>query len=273
VYRDIAYATLSPAEKLDIYLPWSGSRPYPVIVAIHGGAFKIGDKTDRQLTPMLAGLDRGYAVVSVNYRFSREATAPAQINDVKAAIRFLRANASIYHLDAEKIAVWGGSAGGNLAALAGTAGDVAALSDASQGNASRSERVQAVVDWYGLIDLGTMDAQLAASGAGPIGHDRADSPESDLLGAALPSVPDAVRRIDPTTYITADDPPFLIEHGTADDYVPVQQSEAFAAALTRTLGADKVELELLPGAGHADPAFETSAGVAFVLDWLDRRLR
>jgi acetyl esterase/lipase len=271
-YLDVAYATQSPAEKLDIYLPNSGTGPFPVILSIHGGAFLMGDKADGQLTPMLAGLDRGYAVVSVNYRLSGEATFPAAINDVKAAVRFLRANAAKYDLDSSRIAAWGGSAGGNLASLLGTSGGVAALSDASLGDASQSDEVQAVVDWFGPIAFLQMDPQFEASGAGPANHDAADSPESQYLGAALPTVPDKVAAADPTTYITTDDPPFLIEHGDLDANVPVEQSQDFAAALARVLGADSVTLKILPGAAHADPAFQTPANVELVLDWLDARL-
>lgn len=145
-YLDLAYASESPAQKLDIYLPNEGVGPFPVIISIHGGAFKFGDKADGQLTPMLEGLKHGYAVVGVNYRLSGEALYPAQINDIKAAIRFLRANASEYNLDKEKFATWGGSAGGNLAAMAGTSGDVKELEDLSLGNAGESSRVQAVVE-------------------------------------------------------------------------------------------------------------------------------
>ena len=206
----------SAAEKLDIYLPSTGSAPYPVIISVHGGAFLMGDKADGQLTPMLAGLERGYAVVSVNYRLSGEAKFPAAVNDVKAAIRFLRANASKYGLDPQKFAVWGGSAGGNLAAMAGTSAGVDSLSDPSLGNASQSDAVQAVVDWFGPIDFATMDSQLETSGAGPANHGAADSPESQYLGAPLASVPEEVKAADPATYISPDDPPFLIEHGTAD---------------------------------------------------------
>ena len=89
----------------------------------------------------------------------------------------------------------------------------------------------------------------------------------------MPTVPDKARAADPTTYISADDPPFLIEHGTADDTVPVQQSRRFAAALARTLGGDQVTLRILPGAGHVDPAFMTTANVDIVLDWLDAHLK
>jgi acetyl esterase/lipase len=272
-YLDVAYADRSPAEKLDIYLPGTGSGPFPVIIRVHGGAFLQGDKADIELTPMLSGLARGYAVVSVNYRLSSEAQAPAQINDVKAALRFLRANAEKYRLDPERFAIWGSSAGGNLAALAGTSAGVSTLSDPSLGNAHQSDRVQAVVDWFGLIDFSAMDAQLAKSGTGPAFHNAADSPESKVVGAPLPTVPDRVAAMNPTTYITKDDPPFLIEHGTADEYVPVQQSRDFAAALAKTLGPGAVTLKLIPGAVHVDPTFETPENIKMVLDWIDSKLK
>ncbi len=272
-YLDVAYAEASASQKLDIYLPSSGSGPFPVIVAIHGGAFLMGDKADGQLAPMLAGLDRGYAVVSVNYRLSKEAKFPAQINDVKAAIRFLRANAGTYNLDPDKIAAWGGSAGGYLAAMLGTSSGVAGLEDMSQGNPDQSSAVQAVVDWFGPINFLQMDPQFTASGIGPANHNASDSPESQLLGSALTAVPELVAQADPTTYITSDDPPFFIQHGTADGNVPTEQSVDFAAALTKVLGAGNVTLKLLEGAGHAGPEFTTAANVALVLDWLDSHLK
>ena len=273
-YPDLAYAHDFRSQKLDIYLPGAGSAPYPVILAIHGGAFRRGDKAHSQLTTMLSGLARGYAVASMNYRLSGEATFPAQINDVKAAIRWLRANAATYQLDGDRIAVWGASAGGHLAALAGTSGGVAALSDPSQGNGGQSDRVQAVIDWFGPIAFLRMDPQFKASGAGRAHHDAPGSPESRYLGAALHRLRGKVKAADPTTYITPDDPAFFIQHGTADGTVPVQQSQRFAAALTKALGAGKVTLKVLPGAGHADRAFFTTpANVKLVLDWLDAQLK
>lgn len=272
-WTDIAYATTSEAQKMDIYLPEAGQAPFPVIVSIHGGAFKFGDKADNQVTPMLEGLKRGYAVVSINYRLSREAIFPAQIHDVKAAIRFIRANAKKYNLNPDKIAVWGGSAGGYLSAMAGTSGDVVTLEDLKMGNGNQLSRVQAVVDWFGPIDFLQMDPQFQKSGKGKPDHSAADSPESQLMGKQITQVPDLVKIANPTTYITPDDPPFFIEHGTIDHLIPTQQSIDFAAALEKVLGKDKLTLKLLEGADHGGPQFETKENLELVFQFLDQHLK
>jgi acetyl esterase/lipase len=271
-YKDLAYASASASERLDLYLP-SGSGPFPVIVFIHGGAFKMGDKADGQESAALTAVAKGYAVASVNYRLSGEAIFPAAVNDVKAAIRYLRANASTYYLDANKFVAWGDSAGGYLAAIVGTSGEVTYLEDDSLGNADQSDAVQAVIDWFGPVDFGTMDAEFSASGTGPATHGAASSPESAFLGTAVSGAPDLVKKANPTTYITTDDPAFLIEHGTSDSNVPVEQSKNFAAALAKVLGSDKVTLRLLDGARHGDPAFSASENMTVVFDWLAAHLK
>jgi acetyl esterase/lipase len=273
---DLAYAGLSPAQKLDVYWPAEGNAPFPVIIAIHGGAFMGGDKRDLQLTPMLAGLQRGYAVASINYRMSGEARFPALVQDLKAAIRWLRANAERLRLDPERIATWGGSAGGYLSLMAGVSAGVAELDDLSLGNPGQSSQVQAVVDWFGPTDFLKMDEQLAESGLAPqadFAHNGANSPESLLLGAKITEIPQRVQAANPETYIRAGAPSFFIQHGTRDEIVPHQQSVSMAARLRTVLGAEQVHLELLLNAGHADPAFETPQNVEKVLDFLDRTLR
>jgi acetyl esterase/lipase len=270
---NISYATVSEAQKLDIYLPETGEGPFPVIVSIHGGAFRMGDKADIQLVPILEGLKRGYAVVSINYRLSGEAIFPAQIQDVKAAIRWIKANAKQYKLNADKLATWGGSAGGHLAAMAGTTGDVKELEDLSQGNEKYSSRVQAVVDWFGPINFNTMDAQFKVSGKGKTDHDYANSPESELVGKKITEAADLVKRANPATYITKDDPPFFIEHGTVDHLVPTEQSVDFAEELEKVLGKKKVTLQLLEGAGHGTPHFSTMENLNRVFNFLDKLLK
>lgn len=272
-WLDVAYASVSAAQKLDIYLPNTGTGPFPVIVSIHGGAFKSGDKNGPELASALKGLDGGYAVVSLNYRLSGEAIWPAQIHDVKAAVRFIRANAAKYQLNPDRIAAWGGSAGAHLAALLGTSGGVKELQNDSLGNAGVSDRVQAVVDMFGPINFLTMDEQFANAGVAGQVHNTADSPESALMGKQITLVPGLVKQANPETYIDANDPPFFIQHGTADVMIPSQQSVDFAAALQKVLGTKKVSLELLAGAGHAGAAFFTDANIAKVMAFLDAHLK
>ncbi len=275
-FLDIAYASLSPAQRLDIYLPDEGDGPYPVIVSIHGGAFMGGDKADTQVSPMLEGLKRGYAVVAVNYRLSGEARFPALVHDVKAAVRWIRANAGRYGFDPARIAAWGGSAGAYLATMLGTSSGVRELEDLTLGNAEHPSNVQAVVAWFGPTDFLRMDEWLAEGGLPPLPgteHSSADSPESLLLGQQITEVPDLVRAANPETYVTSAAPPFFLQHGTADAVVPAQSSVHLAGRLARAIGEDKVRLELLEGAGHADPRFDAPDNVAKVLEFLDRHLK
>jgi len=272
---DIPYANQSSAQKLDIYLPDNFSGPFPVIVSIHGGAFMGCDKSDMQVMPMLEGLKRGYAVVAANYRLSWEAKFPALVQDVKAAVRWIRANASQYEFDLQRIAAWGGSAGGYLASMLGTSAGIPELEDLSQGNPDQPCNVQAVVAWYGPTDFLKMDEQLADNGLSPQEdqrHTGANSPESLLLGQKITEIPELVRAANPETYIRPQAPPFFLQHGTKDCVVPVQQSISFAKKLLEVLGEDHVKLELLPEAEHADPRFESAENVAKVLDFLDKYL-
>jgi len=247
-FLNLSYAHLSSAQKLDIYLPDEGDGPFPVIVAIHGGAFMGCDKADMQVLPMLEGLKRGYAVVSINYRMSGEAKFPALVQDAKAAVRWVRANAKQYKLNPQKIAAWGGSAGGYLSTMLGVSAGVRELEDLSLGNPGQPCYVQAVVAWYAPTDFLKMDEYLTESGLLPppgFRHNEANSPESLLFGQLITEIPEKVKAANPETYIRPGAPPFLLQHGTKDPVVPVQQSIEFAEKLKQMLGESKVTLELL----------------------------
>ncbi len=268
---DLSYANLSPAQKLDLYWPAEGNGPFPVILVIHGGAFMGGDKRDIQLTPMLEGLKRGYVIASMNYRMSGEAIFPALVQDVRAAIRWVRANADKFLFDPTKIASWGGSAGGYLSLMAGVGADILALDDPALGNPDQSSHVQAVVAWFPPTDFLKMDEQLAESSFAPpleFSHNGANSPESLILGQKITEIPELVHAANPESYIRPGLPPFFIQHGTHDDTVPHQQSLNFAAKLA-AIAPQMVLHELLPNARHADPAFETPENVQKVLDFID----
>lgn len=271
-YKDLSYAKVSSAQKLDLYIP-KGNGPFPVIIMIHGGGFMLGDKSDGT---GLAGVDQllaaGYAVASINYRLSGEAHYPAQINDAKVAVRFLRANASKYNLNLGKFGVWGASAGGNLAALLGTTCGIVELEGAELGNSDQSSCVQAVVDWFGPIDFLKMDEQFKGSNC-PQNHNDASSPESKLVGAAIQTVPEIVMTTNPMNYIDKNDPPVFIQHGSADCNVPPAQGKNLADILAQTIGSDKVTYNLLDDAGHGGSQFETEANLQKVISFLDKYLK
>jgi acetyl esterase/lipase len=272
-WLDLPYASLSPIQKLDIYLPDEGDGPFPVILHIHGGAFAIGDKGDIQVQPYLRGLERNYAVVSVNYRLSGEAVFPAGLQDIKASIRWLRANSKTYHLDSDRIAACGSSAGGNYAAMVCLTASVAVFDDLSLGNAGYPCHIQAAVDLFGPTNFLKMDEQLAENGFGPSDHGEADSPESRYLGAKISDVPLKVELANPMTYIHEHMPPLLIQHGRLDSLVPIQQSMMFVEKLKKYVSPDRFEFDILEGAGHADPLFETDENMNRVFTFLDRHLK
>lgn len=243
---------------LDLYLPIGVEKPLPVIVWLHGGGWRIGD---RKLGPdfRVRFAERGYAMASIEYRLSGEALFPAQIHDVKAAIRWLRSSANKYGLDNGNIGLWGSSAGGHLAALTGTTGE-GILEDLELGCADFSSDVQAVVDGYGPTDFLQMDAysnkEIAVSIDPesnllhpPRQHEAADSPESQLLGAPILSVPHLVKEANPITYVTSGLPPFLIMHGLSDTAVASHQSELLYQALIAK--GNEATLCLIEGLGHA----------------------
>ena len=136
--------------------------------------------------------------------------------------------------------------------------------------------MQAVVSWFSPTNFLKMDEQLTASGLPPMPgmeHSGANSPESLLLGEQITKIPERVKAANPETYVTSSAPPFFLQHGTLDAVVPVQGSIRLAAKLEKALGKGKVRLELLEGAGHGDPRFETPENVKKVLDWLDQNLK
>ncbi len=231
------------AQLLDLYLPEkTPAQPLPVVLWIHGGGWKSGSKEN----PPLAWLaSEGYAVVSLGYRLSWAARWPAQLDDARAAIRWLRANAAKYSLDPARIAVSGGSSGGNLAGVVGTAPAAA--------DESVSSRVQAVIDFYGASDVLTMPANLL--GPGKTETDLANSNAAKLLGGIARDRPELARAMSTLHLVTRDDPPFLIVHGDQDDQVPIEQSQRLHAKLKET-GVPS-ELVVLPGAGHGGKEFST----------------
>jgi acetyl esterase/lipase len=201
----------------------------------------------------------GYAVASINYRLTNEGPHPAQINDCKAAIRWLRANAKEYSIDPDRIGVWGGSAGGHLVALLGTAGDAKDL-EGDGGNADVSSKVQAVCDFFGPSDLTRVPDARIANAAVP-----------KLLGGPVSENLDKAKQASPITYVTSDDPPFLILQGTRDPLVRAEQSQWLYDAL-KEKGVD-AKLEMIEGAGHGGAEFNTPARRKMILDFFESNLK
>jgi acetyl esterase/lipase len=250
---------------LDLYLPQQTDKPLPVVMWVHGGAWFQGDK---KVCPAIDFATHGYAVVSINYRFSQEAIYPAQINDCKAAVRWIRAHGRFYNLDGARIGAWGESAGGHLVALLGTTGDVKDL-EGEGGNLDQSSRVQAVCDFCGPTDLLQFQAQAAKGPVhNPRNWDAPDSFTSRLIGGTIQENPQKAARANPITFITKDDPPFLILHGDRDKSVPLAQSEILHAALQKA--GVEVKFEIIHGAGHG---LETPENLKAVEDFFDSRLK
>lgn len=268
--RDLPYlANGDEAQKLDLYLPEPpAEKPLPLIVHIHGGGWRAGNKFPCPVAGMAL---KGYAVASVAYRFSQKAVFPAQIQDCQAAIRWLRAQAKHYGFDPERVGVIGGSAGGHLSALVGTAGGKNAFPPLGD-HAQQSDRVQAVCDIYGPADFTTVMQQAAedANVKNVFQFNTPSDPYSSLIGARLDDTAKA-QAVSPAHYIGDGCPPFLILHGTHDALVPYAQSVQFAAAL-KAQGVP-VWLQTLPGSGHGGPAFGKPAVLKLTQAFFDRHLK
>ena len=256
--RDVVYSSPNGQDqKLDLFFPRAGEQPYPLVIYIHGGGWRNGSKTTGgwygDVTDDL--LNRGYAVASIDYRLTPAAKWPAYIHDCKAAVRFLRANASKYNLDPNRVGTWGTSAGGHLVALLGTT-DASAKLEGDGGNPEQSSRVQAVVDFFGPSDLTKMFR----------GGDRGQETFGDA---------EALKQASPIEYVSKDDPPFLIIQGDKDPLVPVEQSRMLheklkAAGVESTLVVVKDGVHGLTAAGLTPSKSET---VKMVGDFFDKHLK
>ena len=239
---DVEYGKVGDrALKLDILRPKEPqTQPMPVIVYVHGGAWKAGSKEGAPGT-CIALARKGYLVVSVGYRLSQEAIWPAQIEDCKCAVRFLRAHAKEYNIDPGHVGAWGHSAGGHLVAMLGTAGDIKEL-EGKGGWEKESSRVQAVLDCFGPTDFAAFEKEL------PPEKDWRTDALTQLLGVPAKENRDKAAQASPMTFVTKDDPPFLIMHGDKDPIVPLSQSELMVEALKK-VGVEAT-LHVVKGAGH-----------------------
>ncbi|MCE5238946.1 alpha/beta hydrolase [bacterium] len=269
---DVVFATVNGRDlhMTLVYPKQPPSVPMPVVVWVHGGAWRAGSYKG---AGQLIGLARqGYFCASIEYRLSQEAIFPAQIEDCKGALRFLRAHAQEYRLNPDKIGVWGGSAGGHLVALLGTSGGVKELEGDVGGNLEQSSAVQCVVDFFGPSDMTTMIADRGAR----ILVDQATglTPEEALIGGKTEEHLEVAKAASPVTYVDKSDPPFLIVHGEVDKTVPIKQSERLDEAL-RAAGVDCTFIRVKNGGHGFGPNCDPSAQQInqMVMEFLNKHLK
>ena len=264
-FQNLSFANIEgKALLLDLYLPEGRYpvAPSPLVVWIHGGAFRTGDKYP---CPALPLLEQGFAVASLNYRLSQQAHFPTQIHDCKPAIRWLRVHADAHNLDPQRIGVWGASAGGHLAALLGVTAGLSEMEGEVGEYLDQSSRVQAVCDWFGPTDFLRMN-----DFPDQMDHDAPDSPESELIGGPIQQHPERAAQANPVRYVnvTSNALPFLIMHGALDELVPLNQSELLYQALKQA--GVPVTFQVIAGAGHG---FDEAQFLPVVRSFFEQELK
>jgi acetyl esterase/lipase len=230
--------------QLDLYVPAGAVKP-PLVVYVHGGGWRAGKRDNIPLGKLVW---RGFAVASIDYRLSTEATFPAQAFDIKGAIRFLRAHAKEYGVDASRIAIAGSSAGGHLAALTGVTNGVKELEGTVGGNLQASSDVQAIMDFFGASDLESIMEQSTPTAQAMRG------PALQLLLGGSPAEKPALAKLaSPVTHVGAGDPPLLIIHGDADPQMPYEQAQELQRAYEKA--GLSVQFVTIPGGKHGGPEF------------------
>lgn len=241
--NDIDYVgNANPRQTLDLYIPKTKTEsPQPVVLWIHGGAWRKGSKDRPGRALKAAGLN--CAIVSINYRLTSEKSWPAQIHDCKAALRWVKANAKKYNFDAERIVVWGGSAGGHLVAFLGTTQNHPDLDGKLGSHTDQSSSVKGVINFFGPTDFLVMNDQGSS-----MDHNAASSPEGQLLGGEVSTLKARAKIASPFHQVSSDDAPILTVHGTKDPLVPYLQGKALDDELD-ALKVPSVLLTVLDG-GH-----------------------
>lgn len=260
-HRNLEYGT-HERQRLDIFVPAKTDTAPPLVVWIHGGGWQGGSKDGGSPAQVL--LSKGYAVASINYRFSHHAPFPAQIHDCKAAIRYLRAHAKQYGYDTSKIGTWGASAGGHLVALLATTGGMKDLEGDGE-HKNQSSRIDAGIDWFGPADFLNWNEE-----GKPVRADLANNAIHKLFGGTIEAKKSLVKQASPINHITSDTAPLLLVHGDKDTLVPLHQSEIFLAKLKQA----KVDADLfvVKGGGHG-PGFQAPDVVNACLSFLDRTIK
>lgn len=264
VVENVSYvenADENSRQQLDIIYPESGEEPYKFIVALHGGGWMSGSKNSGSLAPMFQAVYQGYAVAAVNYRTGAEGKWPANVEDAKAAIRYLRTNAEELNLDAGNIVVWGISTGAYLAQmLAATNGDTQLGNSETESQNAESD-VQGVVSWYGISDISGVAEKL-------------DAQSNIIMGIDVRKIRNGEvdSEINPTEHVDSNFPPMLMIHGTDDEIAPIEQAENMRDLVNDATGSETAQLIVVNGAGHGDKEIHTDEYIHQTLDFIDEIL-
>ena len=244
-------------QQLDIIYPSIGNAPHKVIVALHGGGWENGDRKSASLKSIQMATQQGYAVINIGYRLSDEAKWPAQLYDVKAAIRFIRANAKKFRLDPRNIVVWGNSAGGHLASMLAATNGREEMEDLAMGNPKMSSDVQGVVSWYGISDISKLPAA-------------SQEMANNLMGYNVREKAEESKTASPIHYVNKNFPPIYLLHGTNDQVVPFEQSVEFAKRINEVTQKKQASIKLYINGTHSDNELKTATNVEECLNFIDK---
>lgn len=263
ILHDIEYARVPEQTLLlDLYLPEKITAPPPLLIYIHGGAWRSGTKVDVPITPLL---EKGFAIASVEYRLTPVAPFPANIHDIKAAIRYLRAKAGEHHYDPKRFVIVGSSAGGHLAALVGVSNGEKELEGTLGQFLDQSSDVQAIVSLFGASNLQTILKQST-----PRGLDMRVPALQLLLGGQPDEVPALAKLASPVAHVDKNDPPLLLIHGDQDPQMPINQSHELQGVYEKLKLS--VRFEVVHGGGHGGKEFYDAQRLKVVTDFLQKHL-
>lgn len=283
-HLDVAYADEDPRQVLDLWLPNEGTGPFPLVVFVHGGGWVSGDKRENTMPGVFKFPSQGYALACVEYRLVPDVRWPEPLEDVRAAIRFLRAHAAEYNLNPEKVAIMGNSAGGHLANMVAALAGRPMLQGCRYGNLEQSDAVQCLISIYAptdlylcdLCDRTTYEDQLMATGGmvarGNDGRKGMEKPHNQLMDASCIDNPQLAASASPLQYVTADFPPALYLHGIQDHVVPYSLSVAMMRKVNEVTGDGRATLKLYPQADHGAPELKTDEVTNEILDFIDAAL-
>ena len=257
------------SQKLDIYLPNDGCGPFPVVFFIHGGAWAVGHKADNQLVPFIAGVTRGFAVVSIGYRLVPDIKYPENLFDIKAALRWTARNADTYLLDCSRTALCGASAGAHLAMMAAFTQGQAVYEDSMPDSECR---IAALVNQFGPTDFTKIHDHYDQSGYPRAQMPGAPSSLDTMLGVKAEQIPNLIRFLNPLSNVHANIPPILIQHGRYDPIIPYQQAVELYEKVISIAGDGMAELSISDDLLHADPGYASENSVNQIFDFLSAHL-